>query len=178
MKIMTHTLINVVMLLTAFIIMQGADSAETSERLQIPDGQTFLLSAKGVGYQIHTSKPKDGSTTEFVWGLPPTPQATLYDNSGKKISKHYAGPTWESTDGSKVIGQLPPKSVPAPKAGDIPWLLIEAKSHEGEGVFSKVSYILRVDTVGGIAPTYAPTRKGQEARVKYRATYIFLAPKQ
>lgn len=178
MKIMTHTLINVVMLLTASIIMQGADSAETSERLQIPDGQTFLLSAKGVGYQIYTSKPKDGSPTEFVWGLPPTPQATLHDNSDKKIGKHYVGPTWESTDGSKVIGQLPPKSVPAPKAGDIPWLLIEAKSHEGEGVFSKVSYILRVDTVGGIAPTHAPTRKGQEARVKYLATYIFLAPKQ
>jgi hypothetical protein len=68
------------------------------------------------------------------------------------------------------------QEVPAPKAHDIPWLLVEATSHEGEGIFSKVSYILRVDTVGGVAPAYAPTKAGQEARVKYRATYIFLAP--
>jgi hypothetical protein len=153
---------------------QNAASAEVSARLQIPDGQTLLLSAKGVGYQIYTSEPKASSTTEFEWKFK-EPQATLYGNSYKKIGKHYAGPTWESKDGSKVMGKKI-QEVSMPKAHDIPWLLVEATSHEGEGIFSQVSYILRVDTVGGIAPAHAPTEKGKEARVKYLATYLFLAP--
>ena len=103
------------------------------------------------------------------------PRANLYDNARKKIGKHYAGPTWESKDGSKVVGKLK-QSVPAPKADNIPWLLVEAQSHEGKGIFSEVSYILRVDTVGGVAPAYPPTVQGQEKQVPYKATYISLAP--
>jgi Protein of unknown function (DUF3455) len=113
--------------------------------LRIPDAQTLLLTAKGVGVQIYKSQLKSGSTTEFEWVLK-EPRANLYDNSRKKIGKHYAGPTWESKDGSKVVGKLK-QSVPAPKADNIPWLLVEAQSHEGKGIFSEVSYILRVDTV-------------------------------
>jgi len=55
----------------------------------------------------------------------------------------------------------------APKADNIPWLLVEAPSHEGkEGMFSKVSYILRVDTVGGVVPVYPPSEQGSDAEVK------------
>jgi Protein of unknown function (DUF3455) len=68
------------------------------------------------------------------------------------------------------------QSVSAPKAGNIPWLLVEAQSHEGKGIFSEVSYILRENTVGGLAPAYPPTAQGQEKQVPYKATYIFLAP--
>jgi len=174
MKFITRIIFNAALLLVASLVLQNAASAQTSDRLQMPEGQTFVLSAEGVGYQIYTSEPKAGSTTQFEWKFK-EPQATLYSNSDKKIGKHYAGPTWESKDGSKVVGKKI-QEVPAPKTHDIPWLLVEATSHEGEGIFSKVSYILRVDTVGGIAPAHAPTKKGKEARVKYRATYLFLAP--
>jgi uncharacterized protein DUF3455 len=179
MKVITRTIINVVLLLTASVVAQSVASAEVSERLRIPDAQTLLLTAKDVGVQIYKSQLKSGSTTEFEWVLK-EPQAKLYDNSRQKIGKHYAGPTWESNDGSKVMGKKI-QEVPAPKAHDIPWLLVEATSHEGEGIFelfSKVSYILRVDTVGGIAPAYPPTAQGQEKQVPYKATYIFLAPTQ
>lgn len=55
----------------------------------------------------------------------------------------------------------------APKADNIPWLLVEAPSHEGkEGMFSKVSYILRVNTVGGVVPVYPPSEQGSDAEVK------------
>jgi hypothetical protein len=173
MKVITRTIINMVLLLTASVVAQSVASVEVSERLRIPDAQTLLLTAKGVGVQIYKSQLKSGSTTEFEWVLK-EPRANLYDNSRQKIGKHYAGPTWESNDGSKVVGRLK-QSVPAPKAGNIPWLLVEAQSHEGKGIFSEVSYILRVDTVGGVAPAYPPTAQGQEKQVRYKATYIFLA---
>ena len=32
------------------------------------------------------------------------PEATLYGKRGKTEGKHYVGPTWESKDGSTVVG--------------------------------------------------------------------------
>jgi hypothetical protein len=178
MNVVTRTISVMIWLLTAFTVPQGAAFAATSGRLQIPDGQTLLLSAEGVGHQIYISQPKSG-TTEFEWVLK-EPQAKLYANSRMEIGKHYADPTtgkpaWQSEDGSEVVGTKK-DSVPAPEAADIPWLLVEAISHKNAGIFSEVSYILRIDTEGGMAPAKAPMSQGQEARVKYRATYIFLAP--
>jgi uncharacterized protein DUF3455 len=175
MRIAIRTVItSFLFLLSVSVVTQGAVSADVSERLRIPDEQTLLLTAKGVGVQIYKSQLKSGSTTEFEWVLK-EPQANLYDNAREKIGTHYAGPTWESKDGSKVVGKLK-QSVPAPNAGNIPWLLVEAQSHGGkEGIFSTVSYILRVDTVGGVAPGYPPTAERQEKQVPYKATYIFLA---
>ncbi len=52
MKVITRTIINMVLLLTASVVAQSVASAEVSERLRIPDAQTLLLTAKGVGVQI------------------------------------------------------------------------------------------------------------------------------
>src|SRR6266704_1241294 len=79
------------------------------------------------------------------------PEADLFDLSGKKIGKHYAGPTWESNDGSKVVGEVKARDDgPAPTA--IPWLLLRAKSTSGNGAFSRTQAIQRLYTVGGQAP--------------------------
>jgi hypothetical protein len=43
----------------------------------------------------------DGSG--FAWTLL-APEAFLFDRAGRKIGSHYAGPTWETFDGSKVGG--------------------------------------------------------------------------
>ena len=96
------------------------------------------------------------------------------------IGRHLAGPTWEVLeDGSTVIGTLIEKA-PAPDAGDIPWLLLQRKAGAGKGRFSKVTYIQRVDTEGGIAPPGGcdKARQGQEVRVKYKATYVFYGAKE
>ena len=175
MKVIVYPLIKWALLSAALVVAQSAIAAATNERLPIPDGQSLLLSAKGVGHQIYKSQLKSGSTTEFEWVLK-EPRAKLIENSHEEIGKHYLGPTWESKDGSTVVGKLK-QSVPAPKAGNIPWLLVEAATHDGrEGLFSKVSYILRIDTVGGIAAAYPPTELGQEKQVPYEATYVFLVP--
>jgi hypothetical protein len=78
-----------------------------------------------------------------------------------------------------VIGTLIEKS-PAPKAGDIPWLLLKGKTGAGKGRFSNVTYIQRVDTEGGIAPSGGceKTNQGQEVRVNYKATYVFYGAKE
>ena len=60
------------------------------------------------------------------------PEADLFDRSGKRIGTHYAGPAWESADGSKVVGAVKARS-DAPAAGAIPWLLLSTKSVAGEG---------------------------------------------
>jgi hypothetical protein len=36
----------------------------------------------------------------------------------------------------------------APQADAIPWLLLQATAHEGDGVFSKVEYIQRISIQG------------------------------
>jgi hypothetical protein len=96
----------------------------------------------------------------------------LFDESGAKIGRHYAGPTWESADGSRVVGEVMQRS---PVQGAVPWLLLRAKSNEGTGAFASVKYIQRVDTAGGIAPSAGcdAAHAGAEASAYYSANYHF-----
>jgi hypothetical protein len=55
----------------------------------------------------------------------------------------------------------------------IPWLLLSAASNEGPGIFADTTFIHRVNTVGGKAPSTDGTFVGQVARVPYNADYFF-----
>ena len=57
----------------------------------------------------------------------------------------------------------------------IPELLLKAVSHSGDGRMSGVTYVQRLDTVGGLAPTAGCDTAGATARVDYTATYYFYA---
>jgi hypothetical protein len=140
--------------------------------LEVP-GQEPGLEARAVGVQIYECKARADDPSRFDWSLK-APEATLFDAGNKPIGKHYAGPTWESADGSKVVGQLKAKD-PGPDAKAIPWLLLDAKSVSGEGVFAKTTAIQRLDTSGGLAPEQGCTqdRVGEQARVDYKARYVF-----
>ena len=137
----------------------------------MPDGQPFLLRAMARGAQIYTCKPKAAEPAEFEWVLK-APDAELFDQSGAKIGRHYAGPTWESADGSRVVGEVMQRS---PAQGAVPWLLLRAKSNEGAGALASVKYIQRVDTIGGVAPSAGcdAAHAGAEVRVDYSANYDF-----
>jgi hypothetical protein len=102
------------------------------------------------------------------------PEADLFDAGGNRIGRHYAGPHWESADGSKVLGTVKERA-DAPAADAIPWLLLNAKPAGSEGSFSKVTSIQRVSTVGGVAPEAgcSQTAIGTTARIKYTADYYF-----
>lgn len=133
-----------------------------------------LLRAQASGVQIYACKAKPSEskapqTYEWVFR---SPEADLSGSDGSRIGRHYAGPTWEAADGSKVVGASL-ASVSAP--GSIPWLLLAAKSTTGRGLFSKVTYVERVLTSGGAAPKSDAdaAHAGTQVRVPYTATYIF-----
>lgn len=54
----------------------------------------------------------------------------------------------------------------------IPWLLLGAVS-QGPGVFHRVAFIQRVNTVGGNAPSDPGSFTGEEARIPYTTEYLF-----
>ena len=142
-----------------------------------PEGQVVLFKLHAEGVQIYECKVinPDARALRYRWVLT-GPDAILTDDKGAKVGKHYAGPTWEASDGSQVIAdKTPGETTPKPPA--VPWLLLKAASHKGDCKFSKVAYIRRVDTEGGAAPD-APNSvyKGDELRVPYKATYIFYGP--
>jgi hypothetical protein len=151
----------------------GAGSDEIPESLRAPVGQVLALAARASGVQIYECKAAKDDPSQFSWTLK-GPEADLKDFSGKPVGKHYAGPTWEATDGSKVVGELVAKR-DAPDSAAIPWLLLRAKSTSGSGIFAAIASIQRLQTSGGSAPASGcdSSQSGKESRVKYSAVYRF-----
>ena len=103
------------------------------------------------------------------------PDTILYDATFVTVSTHGAGPNWTSTvDASVVIGARV-SQVDAPQSTAIPWLLLKSTSNSGAGAFSDVTYVHRVNTVGGKAPASGcdAAASGTETRVNYSADYYF-----
>ena len=168
----------VALLLLAFIT--GYASAQTAKPLaQVPEklkpsadeSLVMIVAAKGV--QIYECRAKKDPSGDYEWTFV-APEADLFDASGKPIGRHYAGPHWESSDGSKILGTLKER-VDAPAADAIPWLLLATKSVGPAGSFSKVTSIQRVNTVGGIVPKTECSQAtvGTPARINYTADYYF-----
>jgi hypothetical protein len=134
--------------------------------LQAPASQALALETAASGVQIYECR-----AGQWVFKAP---EADLFDRSGNKIGTHYAGPTWESKDGSKVVAGVTARS-DAPDANAIPWLLLTAKSTTGNGVFGQTRSIQRVKTVGGTTPIEpcGQVDTGKVARVSYKAIYYF-----
>lgn len=128
------------------------------------------IEAFGKGVQIYTCKASDGG---FAWSLK-APEASLQDAKGQVIGKHFAGPSWQATDGSTVVGE-PLNMSPSPDAGAIAWIVLHAKSHAGAGELANVQYIVRTRTEGGVAPADGcdAGHAGTEVRVPYSAVYLF-----
>jgi hypothetical protein len=146
---------------------------ELPATLSPPPGQEVFLEARGSGVQIYECAPKTDQPSVYEWTFR-APEAALVDPAGHQVGRHYAGPTWESTDGSSVVGDVRARD-PGPSPTAIPWLLLVAKSTTGTGVFSATTSVQRVHTVGGVAPaeTCSAANTSKVARVPYTATYYF-----
>jgi hypothetical protein len=148
-----------------------AHEARAPESLNPGAGEKLALVIPARGDQIYECREAKDKPGTLAWAFV-APDATLYDVTGKKIGRHYAGPHWEADDGSKVLGAVKQRADAAsPK--DIPLLLLGAKSVGGKGSFSGVTNIQRLKTVGGVAPSAGCTLAGQQARVPYTADYYF-----
>jgi len=147
---------------------------QVPQQLQPPANEKLLLQVHAKGDQVYTCK---GDAGQFAWALK-APDAQLFDKDGKPFGKHFAGPSWEANDGSRVLGKAV-ANAPSPDAGSIPWLLVNIVSHEGSGVLSSATSIQRINTKGGKAPATGcdAANAGKELRVPYSADYLFYAPK-
>jgi hypothetical protein len=143
-------------------------SRNVPPELQPTAGQHRVLEALGKGAQIYDC---DAATGRWTFR---EPAATL-SKHGEQIGIHYAGPTWELFDGSKVTAAAK-VNVPAPHPDkDIPWLLLQATSNAGSGTLSAVDYVQRLFTKGGVAPNGGACNPASDKSVgvPYTAVYAF-----
>ncbi len=140
----------------------------------------MILVAHATGTQIYVCQA--GAEQKLGWVFK-APGAELTDATGKKVAHHFAGPTWKHADGSEVKAKVVAKQdAPKAEAGKpeaIPWLLLSATSHTGEGIFSRVTSIQRIHTEGGMPPEATScdgANAGKEAGTAYAADYYFYVP--
>jgi hypothetical protein len=154
---------------------QAVSRPDVPDNIKAPAGEKVILQAHASGSQIYLCQAGSGGV--LAWILK-APQADLYDQQGAVIGRHYAGPTWESSDGSTVIGKAVAR-VDSPDANAIPWLLVTATSHSGTGVLSRVSSVQRIHTKGGQPPPATEcnaSKQNAEVKISYTADYYFYAP--
>jgi hypothetical protein len=145
----------------------SATAQDIPAKLAPPQERPLVGKYAGKGVQIYDCRVK-GAANDWDFKAP---EAELTDAQGRPFAKHYAGPTWEAPDGSKIVGKVLANE-PAPKAGAIPWLLLSTES-SGSGVLAGVRFVQRVSTSGGVGPSGACPTVGTEQRVDYTADYIF-----
>jgi len=154
---------------------QSIPRPDVPDKIKAPADEQVVLQAHASGSQIYTcQQAADG---KYAWTLK-APDAELRDEKGQVVGKHYAGPTWKHNDGSEVTGKAVARA-DSPDADSIPWLLVTATGHSGEGALSRVSGIQRIHTHGGQPPS--PTdcnaaKQNAEAKSSYTADYYFFAP--
>ena len=142
------------------------------ESLEIEEGNGLAFRTYAMGVQVYRW---NGLAWVFV-----EPRATLFADARYRgeVGTHYVGPTWESNSGSKVLAARVPGTGCTPDSTAIPWLLLKKVSTEGPGIFNSVTFIQRVNTAGGTAPTTPGTVIGEEREVPYTAEYYFYRAKK
>jgi hypothetical protein len=155
-------------------VMTGTAAAQdVPEKLRPPANESLLLQVHAKGDQVYVCKA-DGA--QYSWTLK-APDAQLFDKDGKPFGKHFAGPSWEATDGSRVTGKAV-ANAPSPDPDSIPWLLLTVTDRTGQGALFRVTSIQRINTKGGKAPATGcdAANSNKEVRVAYSADYRFFAP--
>jgi len=156
-----------------------AQSLSLPENLKVPPGNYLVYHVYAKGFQIYKCTRLKSDSSKFEWTYV-APQATLFADSvfEKPVGKHYGGPVWENSDGSKVDAEKIQQFVSADSRA-IPWLLLKSTSHSGSGVFAGITFIQRINTIGGKALSVKADRThfGHEIKEAYTAEYLFFRPK-
>jgi hypothetical protein len=154
---------------------QAVSRPDVPGEIKAPANEEVVLQARASGAQIYVcQRGADGKTG---WTLK-APEAELHDEQGATIGRHYAGPTWKNNDGSEVTGKAVSR-VDSPDSGSIPWLLVIATGHFGNGVLSHVTSIQRIHTRGGQPPPSSDcsaSKENVDVKSSYTADYYFYAP--
>lgn len=147
----------------------GGVDPRVPPELAPPPGHRVHAVLKARGVQVYRCRAG-------VWTLL-EPAASLTGVTVHPVRKvtalHFRGPAWQSDqDGSLLEGD--PASVvrvASEHRDSIPQLRITAGSVRGDGLFGAVTYIQRLDTVGGVKS--GPCTGDGTTAVPYRAVYRF-----
>lgn len=139
----------------------------------IPDaiaapGETVVVTLHAQGAQIYECRTDKDN--KLAWAFR-EPIASLFLD-GKTVGRHYAGPNWEHTDSSAMVGKVS-ASAPGATPKDIPWLKLAVTSHRGKGVLSGVTTIQRINTQGGVHAGGCD-KAGAFYAAGYATDYVFL----
>jgi hypothetical protein len=160
-----------------FVIAGCAAAPPVPGPLHVPAPASLIQQLHATGVQIYECQPAKGDPAQYEWSFK-APEAVLLTKGGKKVGKHYGGPSWEYNDGSAVVGEVVASS-PSASPNSIPQLLVRAKATAGKGLFSSVQFIQRLNTVGGSVPAGGCRKEqaGQQLRAQYSADYLFYGVK-
>jgi len=178
-KIVASTLsATIAALLSACAGMQSGGPASYSQvalpdAVKVPAGHKVALETVGIGEITYECRAKADAPSAFEW-IFVGPQADLRTRGGAKVGTYFGPPaTWAANDGSKITGA---QVAVAPATGaSIPLQLVKANPASGPGTMQGVTYVQRVATQGGVAPSApcAGDSVGKKQVVKYQADYIF-----
>jgi hypothetical protein len=157
----------------ALLILSASLATALAAETTLPDaiaapGETAVLTMHAEGAQVYECKA--GADGKLAWAFR-EPIATLLLD-GKTVGRHYAGPNWEHSDGSAVVGKAA-GSAPGATQDDIAWLKLEVISRRGSGLLGGVTTVQRINTKGGKLDGACDTA-GAFRSVPYSADYVFL----
>ena len=170
---LTVTVGAVAALLLALVATAGAEPGNDQRapelvgecaKLRVEAGHKVAVHAYAVGVQVYR-------WTGTSWGFVGPVAVLFHGTEDGEFGIHYGGPTWESASGSKVVGTVLDRCTPDPDA--IPWLLLKGSSSHEPGIFDGITFIQRVNTVGGKAPAEPGEFEGEVVEVPYAAEYYF-----
>ena len=147
--------------------------------LEVPPGNELVSRVSAVGMQIYvwTVNPTNAAQARWVFKAPHAVMFASNERSlGEVVGIHFAGPTWQHNDGSKVVATRVVSVTVNSNA--VPWLLLLAFNKPGDGTSAGTTYIQRVNTFGGLPPATPGRTADEEALVPYRADYYFYRAKQ
>jgi hypothetical protein len=127
-----------------------------------------ILVVHAAGAQIYECKADASGATNWAFR---EPIATLVGD-GRTIGRHYAGPTWELTDGDLVQGKQA-AAAPGASPGDVALLKLDVVEHHGSGILKDAKLVLRLNTHGGALKGACP-KAGELRAEPYSADYAFL----
>jgi hypothetical protein len=173
-RLRIHRLLRLAILSLVAALLPAVTHAQTvPDAVQVPDGQVLLFRAFAAGSQNYECQiGADGSST---WTFR-QPHAELTGEDGAPLGIHGRGPFWAGFDGSSVTAGAAKSAPAADPAHDVPWLLLRATSSDTEGRFAGVSYVQRLDTRGGVAPSGPCDTANATLAVPYLAVYYFYGP--
>lgn len=183
---------------------QKLSSPTTPAEITPPSGSSVYLMGSATGTQGYVCLPTSTGASWTV--MASRPEATLFvkifgqevqiithflspDTNPNQYAPNplpFGSPTWQSSFDSSVVWAKALKSIPAGSdqscshAGAVPCLLLQSvgslQGPSGGGLMTKVSYIQRLNTTGGVAPAegFATSSDvGKQKLVPYTADYYF-----